>query len=435
MSDPLLTPPGAAALSPAARERAYRRNFAVFLADFVLFTIGISLIGATTVIPDFIRRLTDVEVLIALSSQMFEFLWLLPQLLIARRLVRVRNKKWWFVGPNLAARPMLVLYALLIVLVGPERPGLLLGGFLLFYGLAALGDGLVGVPWLDLVGSSLDNRRRARLFGYGNAVVGVAMLGLAPAVRLILDHDGLAFPNNYALLFALAGALMLATIPFTLFIKELPGGEPRATVPSLREYLPELGRVLRHDAPFRAMITARLLSSLYLMAAPFYIGYGTEVLGMASSVAVSHLLFMQTLGGVVGALLFSRLGERRTLRFIRIAMGVALAQVTLALTAGALGPAPLYLAFAAGGFVQGSLGISFMNWVIIHSTPDQRPIYSGLFNSISAVSLLSAPLIGGTLVEELGYQAVFVAALMVMAGGLWVALRYVQPPKEAAQPA
>lgn len=435
MSDPLLTPPGAAALSPAARERAYRRNFAVFLADFVLFTIGISLIGATTVIPDFIRRLTDVEVLIALSSQMFEFLWLLPQLLIARRLVRVRNKKWWFVGPNLAARPMLVLYALLIVLVGPERPGLLLGGFLLFYGLAALGDGLVGVPWLDLVGSSLDNRRRARLFGYGNAVVGVAMLGLAPAVRLILDHDGLAFPNNYALLFALAGALMLATIPFTLFIKELPGGEPRATVPSLREYLPELGRVLRHDAPFRAMITARLLSSLYLMAAPFYIGYGTEVLGMASSVAVSHLLFMQTLGGVAGALLFSRLGERRTLRFIRIAMGVALAQVTLALTAGALGPAPLYLAFAAGGFVQGSLGISFMNWVIIHSTPDQRPIYSGLFNSISAVSLLSAPLIGGTLVEELGYQAVFVAALMVMAGGLWVALRYVQPPKEAAQPA
>ncbi len=435
MSDPLPTPPGAAALSPAARERAYRRNFAVFLADFVLFTIGISLIGATTVIPDFIRRLTDVEVLIALSSQMFEILWLLPQLLIARRLVQVRHKKWWFVGPNLAARPMLVLYALLIVLAGAERPGLLLGGFLLFYGLAALGDGLVGVPWLDLVGSSLDDRRRARLFGYGNAAVGVAMLGLAPAVRLILDHDGLGFPNNYALLFALAGALMLATIPFTLFIKELPGGEPRATMPSLREYLPELGRVLRHDGPFRAMITARLLSSLYLMAAPFYIGYGTEVLGMASSVAVSHLLFMQTLGGVAGALLFSRLGERRTLRFIRIAMGVALAQVTLALTAGALGPAPLYLAFAAGGFVQGSLGISFMNWVIIYSTPDQRPIYSGLFNSISAVSLLSAPLIGGTLVEELGYQAVFVAALMVMAGGLWVALRYVQPPKEAAQPA
>jgi len=152
---------------------------------------------------------------------------------------------------------------------------------------------------------------------------------------------------------------------------------------------------------------------------------------MASSVAVSHLLFMQTLGGVAGALLFSRLGERRTLRFIRIAMGVALAQVTLALIAGALGPAPLYLAFAAGGFVQGSLGISFMNWVIIYSTPDQRPIYSGLFNSISAVSLLSAPLIGGTLVEELGYQAVFVAALLVMAGGLWVALRHGTAPGAA----
>jgi len=435
MTDALRASPAAPVQSTDEREPIYRRNFLVFLADYILFSIGMGLVGTTTVIPDFVRRLTDFEVLIALSSQMFEILWLLPQLLIARELVRVRNKKWWFVGPNLAARPMLVLFAGVMLLLGPDRPGALLAAFLLFYGIAALGDGVVGVPWLDLVGSSLDARRRARLFGYGNAIVGVALLGVAPVIRWILGAEGLAFPQNYALLFALGGGLMLATIPFTLLIKELPGGEPRATVPSVREYLPELGHVLRTDGPFRAMIVARLLSSLYVMAAPFYIGYGTEVLGMESSVAVSELLVMQTIGSVAGALLFSRLGERHLVRFIRLAMGIAIVQVTLALSADAIGTGALYVAFVAGGLVQGTLGISFMNWAVAYATPDQRPIYSGLLNSISAVSILSAPLIGGTLVEHLGYRAVFVAALVAMASALWVALRRVEAPREAAKQA
>src|SRR5690606_18927945 len=155
----------APALTSTEREPVYRRNFRVFLTDYILFSVGMGLVGATTVIPDFVRRLTDVEVLIALSSQMFEILWLLPHLLIARRLVRVRNKKWWFVGPNIVARPVLILFAGAMLLLGPNRPGAILAAFLLFYGLAALGDGVVGVPWLDLVGGSLDARRRARLFG------------------------------------------------------------------------------------------------------------------------------------------------------------------------------------------------------------------------------------------------------------------------------
>lgn len=434
MTDALLAASGAPAISAAERERAYRRNFALFLSDYILFGVGMGLIGSTTVIPDFVRRLTDAEVLIALSSQLFEIGWLLPQLLVARQLVRVHRKKWWFVWPNLAARPLLLVLAGVIVALGPGRPGAILAAFLALYGLAALGDGLVGVPWLDLAGSSLDGRRRAQLFGYGNAAVGVAMLVLAPlVVRRILDDERLGFPDDYALLFALAGGLILATVPFAMLIKELPGGAPRAAAPSLREYLPELGHVLRTDGPFRAMITARVLSSLYTLAGPFYIGYGTEALGMASSVAVSNLLVMQTLGGVGGALLFSRWGERRTLRFIRLAMMIAVAQVLLALSAGAIGPAPLYLAFMAGGLVQGSLGISFMNWVVAYATPDQRPIYSGLFNSVSAISLLSAPFIGGVLVEGLGYEAAFLAALLAMASGLWVALRHVLPPREAAQ--
>lgn len=427
------TPPAAGrpALTAEQRERAYQRNFVLLLADYTIFAIALNLIGPTTVIPDFVRKLTDSEILIAISSQMFEIGWLLPQLLVARRLVRVAHKKWWFVGPNIPVRTMILLFSGVIALLGPERPGLILAAFLVFYGLAALGDGLVGVPWMDLIGSSLDDRRRARMFGLGNAAVGITILGLAPLAGYILSGSGPDFPNNYALLFAVSGALFVITVPVVIPLRELPDGKPVKAVPPMSEYLPGLVRVLRRDAPFRAVVIARVLVALATLAAPFYIGFATERLGLPSDVAVSRLLLMQTLGSVFGALAFSRFGEGHSLLFIEGALGFAIAQPALALIASAVGPAPLYLAFLLGGVALGCLGISFINWVILYATPDQRPVYAGLFNSMSAVGLLVAPLIGGVLVELVSYEAAFVAALLFLAGALAVFLRRRAVPRAA----
>jgi len=260
------------------------------------------------------------------------------------------------------------------------------------------------------------------------------MIFLAPVVREILGERGPDFPNNYALLFGVAGILFVITIPVTLFIHELPSGKPQETSPSLREYLPDLWRVLRQDRPYRIMIITRVLTSLFTLAGPFYIGFATEQLKMSSEVAVSNLLLMQTLGNVSGSLVFSWLGDRRALHFIRLALIAAALQPTMALVASMVGPFPLYAGFFAAGVVQGSLAISFLNWVLMHTSPEQRPVYSGLFNTVSAVTLLTAPVIGGMIVESLGYEAVFAAALVVILVAVYVAFRYIRAPRPSVQP-
>jgi MFS family permease len=424
MAEATIQSTGETTLSTAERDRIYRWNFMFFLADFVLFSLAFNLVGSTTVIPDFVRKLTHSEILIAFSSQMFEIGWLMPQLLVARWLIRVENKKWWFIGPNIPVRMLMIVFAGIVVLVGPDHPGVLLACFMVFYGLMALGDGLVGVPWVDLMGSSLDNRRRARLFGLGNALIGVTVLGVAPVIRFVLGDNGPDFPNNYALLFLLAGIGFLITVPAGILIHELPGGKAQETMPSMREYLPDLLRVLREDRPFRAMTLARVLTTFFTMAGPFYIGFATERLDMESDVAVSNLLMMQTLGSVSAALLFARLGDRYLLWFIRLVMLAGVFQPVMALIASLTGPAPLYFAFLIGGVVGSTLFLCFINWLIAYATPDQRPIYSGLFNSVSAMGLLMAPLVGGLLVEILGYEAVFMVALVMMSSALFVVLRH-----------
>src|SRR3712207_6152474 len=185
-----MTDADAPLVEPPYRERLYRRNFPFFLADSILFTLAMAIISATTVIPDFLRRLTDSEILIGLSGSLFTIGFTLPQLFVARYIVRYARKKWWFVGPNILVRPVMLICAILTVWIGASRPVLLLLVFFICYSIAAFGDGLVGVPWADLAGTSLDNRWRARVFGLTSAGTGVLMLLLAPLIGAVLSESG-----------------------------------------------------------------------------------------------------------------------------------------------------------------------------------------------------------------------------------------------------
>ncbi|MFN8452287.1 MAG: MFS transporter [Anaerolineae bacterium] len=412
-------------LEPAERERIYRRNFLFFVSDGILFMLAMGIIGPTTIIPDFVRRLTSSEILIGLSGSLFDICWTLPQLFIARYIVRSARKKWWFVGPNIPVRFVILIFAVITVLLGKSQPGTILIAFLICYGIAGFGDGIVGVPWADLTGLSLDARWRARMFGFMTAIVGVIMLGVAPLIGVVLGSGGPEFPNNYALLFGAAGILFVLSIVPTLFIHELPGGARVEKIPALREFLPLLGRVLRTDVPFRSVIITRMLTSLFAMSGPFYIGFATVQLGLSSDVAVPTLLAMQTIGSVSGAVIYTWLGARDNLLYIRLALGGAALVPISALLASVVGPLPLYVGFLISGLALSNLFFSYQNWVVAHASADQRPIYAGLFNTVAAVISLLAPFIGGTLAQEVGYEPLFGVSLVMAFSALFVMLRHV----------
>lgn len=418
--------------------QTYQRNFKYFLIDGILFGVAMGIIGPTTVIPDFVRRLTNSEILIGFSASMFEVGWMMPQLFMARYLVSVTHKKWWFVGPNIPVRFAVLILGVLIFVLGSDHPGLILAAFFICYGIAGIGDGLVGVPWADLIGNSLDDRLRARFLGLLMSISGVIMLGMSLVIGYVLSDSGLDFPYNYGVLFGMAGLLFVASIFPVMFVTEVPGATATATIPSFREFIPQLGHVLRSDVRFRAMIVTRWLSSLFMMAAPFYIGFATEELGLSSEVAVPNLLAMQTAGMILGSFGYAWLGAKHNLLYIRLALGGLTLWPISALLAGMVGALPLYFGFFVAGLALGSVGMGYLNWVIMHTTPDQRPIYTGLFNTMAAISILITPFVGGSIVQYLGYEAVFVGALVTILATLYVAMVHVDNPQAArdnAEPA
>lgn len=405
-------------------EQTYRHNFRLFLLDGLLFNVAMGLIGSTTVIPDFVRRLTDSEILIGLSGSLFMAGGALPQIFMARYLVRFERKKWLFVLPNIPIRFVILAFALILNSIGAKRPELLLTAFFVCYGIASFGDGIVSLPWADLIGSSLDGRWRARMLGLNNAISGVIMLLVSPFVGMLLDGKGPAFPNNYALLFGASGCLMTIAIIPGVLLRELPGGKPVDTVTPLSQFMPELLRVLQEDRTFLLFIITRLLSALFMMALPFYIGFATEWLGLPSAVAVPMLIAMQTIGSVSGALLYSWLGAKNNTLCLCLALSGSALLPALSLVAPYVGALPLYLGFLVSGAANSGLYPSNLNWLIGHAHPDMRPIYIGLYNTTWGLVGLFTPVLAGLIAQTLGYRALFAVALSMALCASFVARRY-----------
>lgn len=410
-------------------EKTYRRNFILFLIDGVLFIVALGMMGSTTVIPDFVGRLTDSKIIIGLSASLFSVGYTLPQLFVARYIVRFERKKWWFIIPNIPTRFVILLFAIVVWFMSDMQSSTILFLFLGCYSIAALGDGLVGVPWADLTGSSLDERWRARFFGLMPAIAGLIMLAVTPLIALILGDSGPAFPDNYALLFGISGVIFVISIFPVIFVTELPGGKAKENISAFSDYLPQLWRLLHQDKSYRGIIMAQVFTSLYLMAMPFYIGFGTTQLGLSSETAVPVLLAMQTIGTIGGALIYTWLGAKNNLLYLRLALVGATILPILAILAPFGGSILLYIGFLISGLSISNIMFAYQNWIVTHAPADERPIYIGLSNTIIAVVSLIAPIIGGTIVQIGSYTLLFGTALLMAIIASVIMLRYMQTPR------
>ena len=103
-----------------------RRNYALILADYVLWGMAMNFIGMSTVLPAFVQHLTDSPPVIGMINTAWNGAWLLPQLAAANALGHVARKKTALVRAGLASRPALLGIALALALGLGQQPALML---------------------------------------------------------------------------------------------------------------------------------------------------------------------------------------------------------------------------------------------------------------------------------------------------------------------
>jgi MFS family permease len=420
----------------------YRRNFAAILGDYVSFGLALTFMSMTTVIPDFVNRLTASEVIVGLISTVTNGAWLLPQLLYANFLMDKRRKKPYVVLGALIGRPGILLYAAALWLGLYRSPSLAL--ILLFVVLTLFfgTDSLAAVGWFDVVGKAIPDERRGRLMGASQVTRGVLATGIGAFIAFLLSDEAPAFPMNYAILFGLAGVcLMLSLLSWSFAVE--PDEEVEEKRPSWRDYLPLLLNTIREDGVFRQLLIVRLLAGFDQLAIGFYILFATREMGLPPE-TIGLFTFVQTVGSILSGLWLAVVNERSgSQRVIRIttALGVTAPVAALGLLLTGTQNQVLITAvcawvFLVVGAVLSSAMLGLYNYVLELAPAGKRPTYMGLFNTISGL-LVVLPTLGGWLLEATSYDALFALTAVILAAAHVLSLRLPfvrRPAKPQEQP-
>jgi len=404
-----------------------RRNYWFALLNGVAVQLGMNVTAPGMVLTVFLRQLGASNTLVgALPSLRFAG-WYLPQLLVAGWVESRRRK----VPAALAMEGIRGgTYALLAFLTGlwaASHPRWVIGAFLALFTLTRFAAGMGAVIRLDLIGRLVSSRRWTAFFAYRNLGGGVMGFLAGLLVRFVLDEQyGLPFPTNYASLFLLSALAFGLGLACFSQLRE-PEGKPAGRSMPLGEQFRRAPAFLRENPRFRRYVLLRAFLRLGSIATPFYAIYATEVLGAPTAIVGLYISFA-TFARILSNPVWRRMGQRRGNVFLMRAgtlftlMVPLLALVTPLLGRGLGLPAtPLVylfgLLFVCQGFSHSGASVGFHAFLLDIAPPAERPSYIGSVNTILGV-VSFVPIIGGTLIDLLGYEVVFALALAFILAAL-----------------
>jgi MFS family permease len=414
----------------AAIQRNFRWNFAVNLADGALFWLGLSFAAPSTIMPLYVSHLTDSRLLIGLVSAITGAGWYLPQLLMANYVERMPVKKKLVIGFGLFSErlPFFVMAASAF-LFATRQPNLALGLFFLTLTWHTVGAGVVAISWQDMLAKVIPVNYRGRLLGWANALGAAAgIAGAATAAAILARYP---FPANFGLCMSLLAIFVLGSW-FAVSLTREPPLQSNKPAISLREYFLRLPAVLRSDRNFAAYLLSRVAAVFGRMALGFVTVYAVQRWHLSDSQAGFYTTLL-LVGEAVAYIGVGAVADRRGHKLVQEA-SLVLCALSMAIAVLAPSPIWMYAVFAAIGALTAAEVVSSIGIAMEFGTPEERPTYLGLANTIPGLFSAVAPLLGGWIASRATYAALFVTALLFSAVA-WATLRWlVQEPRIARWP-
>ncbi len=395
-------------------KRDYRFNMVACIIDDGGYAGGISLLSMTTILPLFVRQLTDSAFLVGLIPAIYWAGIFLPQLFVARLVSHFPRLRPWVMSIAFFERIFLVLLAPLTLWLW-QKPGALLVAFFLMWTGYALSTGLNFATYLGLVAKIIPANRRGLLYGLSGALGGVLGVAGAKLAEYLLQDGGM--PYGFAWCFGIGSAVLAVTVVPLGFVRE-PVGKPPEERPHAGPR--QIVRLLRGDPAFARFVWGCIAYAFAGAAPAFYTVHAIDHLG-ATAADVARFTAVLTATTVVTApawgWLADRTGNRRVVLGSAILAGMGL---LVALLAPSLGW--FYLVFALNAAASPGMGFAVANIILEYGPGAKAPAYVAVHSSCTMPASALAPLLAGGLAQTAGYHAVFVAGA-ILAGlailGYW----------------
>jgi MFS family permease len=401
-------------------EKHFRRNFFLGVANGVLFNFAWAFTSGSTILPLFISKLTSSNILVGLASTLEAVGWFLPQMAVAAVTLHQRNQMPLYIKTAFLRTIAFLLLAMLVFFSKTVHPSYLLTAFFFLFSIYALGGGLAGVSFTDVVGKTIPQNKRGSFFGmrmfFGG---GLAALSGILIERILRVYD---FPKNFGVLFLIAAVLItLALLSFSL-VKEPPVGK-RPERKRFKENLHLGFETLKRERDFRMLIWTRVAIGAYVLGFPFYIIFAKKFLLIPTSIA-GIFLSVQMVGYLSSNILWGYLSNNKSNKLVLTLSAICSAVCPLLLILSILTRIPIWLYgsifFFLGATISG-LDMGYTNYLLEIAPEDQRPIYVGFLNTIVGPTIfLSA--IGGLIIQVTSFVFLYSLVFLISIVSIFLSL-------------
>lgn len=347
---------------------------------------------------------------------------LIPGAILAER---VPQRKWLVIasGGGISRLMLLGLALLPFIAQGPTAVTLAI-----FFRVVMDGFNNLSLPaWTSLTADIVPLSWRGRYFGNRNMVMSIANMLVTFVAGLIITHAltplaGYQSVYGLALLFGVCASFCFANLKET---KQPP------TLSSIVAYQPaSLIRALKEDANFRNFCVSQMIWNFSLnIAGPFFAVYQVEQL-KATPAIVGVLSIVSSLAALPALRIFGSLNDRLGAYRVALLSGllIPLVPVLWIFTSSPWHPLPLNL---LAGFLWAGYGLASFNLLLGLSTPETLARYSALFQIAVMISAAIGAAVGGLIVQQWGFAAIFIVSGIGRVVGLLHLWRFVKPQAQA----
>ncbi|MFO7916717.1 MAG: MFS transporter [Anaerolineae bacterium] len=400
-------------------------NFVVNSLDLTFYNLAVSFIFGATVLSLYASYLTASAVLIGLLPAIQSVGYFLPQLLTARRAGWLARKKPLVQKISVFERlPYLVVA--LSILLWPKAPSWFSYSLLALCLAVATGSGGLASPaWKSMLAKVIPVERRGRLFGLSRALGGLLGVGGAAYARHVLD--AYPYPTSFGICFLLCFCFQ-ALSWLCLSLNREPAREPTKPEESATSYWRRLPGVLGDNPNYARFLVGRSLVIMSTMATTFYVIYGRAAYDITDAFTANltmAALISQTVSNPLLGWLADHRGNIWVMEVSTLAGGMGLLMALFSSSA-----TWLYGVFMLANAATTGMALAGMSITMEFGDAEEMPIFSALANTITAIPILLAPILGGWIVDVAGFWTLFIAGLSFAVAGCAVMHWCVREPRE-----
>ncbi len=389
-------------------EKRSKINFRSFLWHAVFLAFASNFMDVDTIIPSMLVKAGGNPVHLGFLTAIMLGGSSIFQLIFAPILSKNSLKlKYLLVGINLRVMALLLMSAMFFFSKSLEGDTIILFIFILI-SIFSLSGSYSNVSYIDILGKSVKEESRKHFFSIKEIIASIgAFLSAIVARDLIKRFD---YPENYSLLFFIAGILLLIASLGFWNLKEVHSVNPVKR--SLSEFFKLIPSEIRKNQNLKYYLLIINTLGLGIGFMPFLILFAKDNFDLSYQFIGNILLFRIT-GTLLSSFIFYRLSKSinyKTLLIVAIIIGSIIPVLALLLSDNQF---YYQFIFILSGIFVSLFKISNSGILLDISTNENRTVYAGISGAGKIFSTIF-PLLAGLLIYYINFKIVFIIVSVII---------------------